>query len=174
MLRITERRVKRLLLLSSLPVALALPLSLAAQDRAATRKAPAAVTAVAAEDDDKTAPPYHEYKGVRIGMTADEARKKLGDPADKGDKQDFYAFGENESAQIFYDSEKKVFAVSVIYLNGGSGAPTCKSVLGMEVEAKADGSLHRKIDYPKAGFWVACSRTQGDAPMVTITMQKKM
>ena len=44
----------------------------------------------------------------------------------------------------------------------------------MEVEAKPDGSLHRKVDYPKAGFWVAYSRTQGDAPMVSITMQKKM
>ena len=178
MLRITERRIARLLPLSSLPVALFL---LSAPDAlgqkaatAAANRAPATAAAPAADDDKKNQPPYHEYKGIRIGMTADEARKKLGDPADKGDKQDFYSFADgNEMAQIFYDAEKKVFAVSVIYMNGGGAVPTAKAVLGDEVEAKPDGSVHRRVYYPKAGFWVSYSRTQGDAPMVTVTMQKK-
>lgn len=177
MLRITERRVARLLPLSSLlPVALFL---LCAPDAlgqkaatAAANRAPATAAAPAA-DDDKNQPPYHEYKGIRIGMTADEARKKLGEPADKGDKQDFYSFADgNEMAQIFYDAEKKVSAVSVIYMGGGGAVPTAKAVLGDEIEAKPDGSSYRKVDYPKAGFWVAYSRTAGDSPMVMITMQK--
>jgi hypothetical protein len=138
----------------------------------AANRAPA--TAAAPADDDKNQPPYHEYKGIRIGMTADEARKKLGEPADKGDKQDFYSFADgNEMAQIFYDAAKKVSAVSVIYMGGGGAVPTAKAVLGDEIEAKPDGSSYRKVDYPKAGFWVAYSRTAGDSPMVTVTMQKK-
>ncbi|MCA1635364.1 MAG: hypothetical protein LC802_17175 [Acidobacteria bacterium] len=120
----------------------------------------------------KDEPPFHEYKGVRIGMTADESRKKLGDPTDKGDVQDFYAINDNETAQIFYDAEKKVYALSIIYM-GGSGMPTAKAVLGAEVEAKPDGSMHRRVDYPKAGYWIAYSRTAGDSPLVTVTMQKK-
>jgi hypothetical protein len=173
MLRITERRIARLLSLSSLPVALLLwcaPDALGQKTAtAAANRAPAT-----AADDDKNQPPYHEYKGIRIGMTADEARKKLGEPADKGDKQDFYSFADgNEMAQIFYDAEKKVAAVSVIYMGGGGGIPTAKAVLGDEIEAKPDGSSYRKVDYPKAGFWVAYSRTAGDSPMVTVTMQKK-
>jgi len=178
MLRITERRIARLLPLSSLPVALFL---LSAPDAlgqkattAAANRAPAAAAAPAAADDKKNQPPYHEYKGIRIGMTADEARKKLGEPADKGDKQDFYSFADgNEMAQIFYDAEKKVFAVSVIYMGAAAAVPTAKAVLGDEPEAKPDGSVHRRVDYPKAGFWVSYSRTQGEAPMVTVTMQKK-
>lgn len=126
----------------------------------------------AATDDDKNAPPYHEYKGVRLGMTADEARKKLGSPTDKDDKQDFFVFNDNESAQVFYDAEKKVYAVSVIYI-GADRAPTAKSILGLDLESKPDGSVHRKIDYPKAGCWVSYSRTSGDSPLITVTMMKK-
>lgn len=124
-------------------------------------------------DDEKNAPPFHEYKGVRIGMPADEARKKLGNPADKGDSQDFYAFSDSESAQVFYDAGKKVFAISVIYAGAGSGAPTAKAVLGTEIEAKSDGSMHQRLDFPKANCWVAYSRTSGDSPLVTVTLQKK-
>lgn len=121
---------------------------------------------------DKDEPPFHEYKGVHIGMTADESRKKLGTPTDKGDAQDFYAVNDNETAQIFYDAEKKVYALSIIYM-GGSSMPTAKAVLGAEVEAKPDGSMHRRVDYPKVGYWIAYSRTSGDSPLVTVTMQKK-
>jgi outer membrane protein assembly factor BamE (lipoprotein component of BamABCDE complex) len=119
-------------------------------------------------------PAYKEYKGVRIGMTADEARKKLGDPTDKGDKQDFYAVSDDETVQVFYDAEKKVFALSVLYMGAGvASAPTAKAILGTDVEASADGRAHKVVQYPKAGYWVSYSRTGGDTPIVTITMQKK-
>ena len=124
-------------------------------------------------DKEKEGPPFREYKGVRIGMAADEARKMLGDPADKGDQQDFYSFSDNETAQIFYDPQKKVFAISVIYDGAGSGVPTAKAVLGTDIEAKADGSMHQRVDFPKANCWVAYSRTGGDSPLVTVTLQKK-
>jgi hypothetical protein len=132
--------------------------------------AAAAQTAAAAKANEEQ-PPYQEYKGVRIGMPVEEARKKLGAPADKGDKQDFYVFSDNESAQVFYDGGK-VHAVSVIYVGNPAMAPTAKSVLGSDIEAKPDGSMHRKVDFPKAGFWVSYSRTAGDAPLVTVTMMK--
>ncbi|MDQ3805323.1 MAG: hypothetical protein M3416_16025 [Acidobacteriota bacterium] len=124
-------------------------------------------------DKEKDEPPFHEYKGVRIGMAADEARKKLGDPADKGDTQDFYSFSDTETAQIYYDAEKKVFAISVFYLGAGSGVPTPKAVLGTDVEPKDDGSMHQRLDFPKANCWVAYSRTAGADPLVTITLQKR-
>jgi hypothetical protein len=120
--------------------------------------------------DKEEPPPFHEYKGVSIGMTADEARKKLGSPTDKGDKQDFYAFNDNESCQVYYDETKKVVAVSVTYLGGEVPAP--KSILGTEADRKADGSLYKLIRYPKAGYWVSYMRTTGDAPMTILAMQK--
>lgn len=116
-------------------------------------------------------PAYVEYKGVRLGMEASEVRKKLGDPKDKGDTQDFYVFSEKEMAQFYYD-KGKVTAVAVNYMGTASGAPLPKVVLGTEIEAGADGAMHKLIRYPEAGYWVSYSRTAGADPLITVTMQK--
>ncbi len=131
----------------------------------------AATPAAQKSDKEKDEPPFHEYKGVRIGMLADEARKKLGEPADKGDKQDFYVFSDTERARVYYDKDNKARAVSVTYV-GASGAPKPAEVIGTEIEAREDGSMHRMVTYPDAGYWVSYSRTAGDDPLTIITMQK--
>jgi hypothetical protein len=125
-----------------------------------------------ANDKKADKPLFVEYKGVRIGMDADEVRKKLGNPTDKGDVQDFFLFSEKESAQVYYDQGHKVKAVSVNYVGEDSGAPLPKVVLGTDIEAKADGAMYKLVRYPDAGYWVAYSRTGGDDPLVTVTMQK--
>lgn len=117
-------------------------------------------------------PVFREYRGVQIGMTADEARKKLGSPKDKGDEQDFYIFSEQETAQIVYDKTHKVSVLSVDFSSGAANVPTPKTVMGSEIEAKADGSMYKMIRYTKAGYWVSYNRTAGDTPMITITIQK--
>ena len=116
-------------------------------------------------------PPFHAYKGVQIGMTADEARKLLGNPTDKDDKQEVFAISDDESCQVYYDAAKKVSAVSITYFST-KAVPAAKSVLGEEPEAKPDGSFSKLIRYPKAGFWVSYTRTSGDSPMIIIAMQK--
>jgi hypothetical protein len=117
-------------------------------------------------------PLFQEYRSVRIGMATEEVRKKLNNPSDKGDEQDFFVFSENETAQVFYDKSKKVFAISVNFLNGARDIPTPKSVLGSELSAKPDGSMYKLVRYPKAGYWVSFSRTAGDSPLTTVTLQK--
>ena len=123
-------------------------------------------------EKDAEQPAFREYKGIKLGMTAEQVRKLLGSPADKGDTQDFYTFGESETAQIFYDDAHSVSALSVSYFGDVSKAPTARLVLGSEVEPKPDGSLHKMVRYPKAGYWVSYSRTAGDSPMVTVAVQK--
>jgi hypothetical protein len=120
------------------------------------------------EDD----PLFIEYKGVRIGMTTDEARKKLGEPQDKSDDQDFFVFNDKESAQVFYDKAHKTYAISINYLGVGNSTPVSKTVLGSEIEAKPDGSLYKMVRYRKAGYWVSYSRTAGTDPLTTVTMQR--
>jgi len=115
-------------------------------------------------------PLYVDYKGVQIGMGADEVRKKLGEPKDKGETQDFYMFSEKESAQFFY-VKGKVMAVSVNYLDLKM-APLPKIVLGTDIEPKADGGMFKLVRYPTAGYWVSYSRSAGDDPLITVTMQK--
>lgn len=119
------------------------------------------------------APIFQEYRGVQIGWLADDVRKKLGNPADKGDEQDFYVFGEKETAQILYDkATHKVTAISVDFMNGAKEVITPQQVFGSDFETKPDGSKHKLVRYPKAGYWVSYSRTAGDTPIVTVTMQK--
>jgi len=121
--------------------------------------------------DDET-PIFQEYRSVRIGMTVEEVRKKLNNPSDKSDEQDFFVFGENETAQVFYDKAHKVFAISVNFLNGARDLPTPKGILGSEVAAKPDGSAYKMVRYPKAGYWVSYSRTSGESPLTIVTLQK--
>jgi hypothetical protein len=115
-------------------------------------------------------PAFNEFKGVRLGMTTDEARKKLGDPKDKSAEQDFYMFGEKMAAQVLYKTSK-VVTISVDFMSA-SEAPTAKQVLGADVEAKPDGSMYKLVRYPKAGYWVSYNRTAGDSPLVSVTIQK--
>jgi ABC-type microcin C transport system permease subunit YejE len=117
-------------------------------------------------------PLFIEYKGVRIGMDADEVRKKLGQPTDQGDIQDFFQFSEKESCQVYYDKVRKVMAVSVNYVGDASGAPLPKVVLGTDIEAKADGAMYKMVRYPDSGYWVSYNKTGGEDPLVTVTMQK--
>ena len=118
-------------------------------------------------------PVFNEYRGVQIGWLADDVRKKLGNPANKDDEQDFYVFGDKETAQFVYDkTTHKVVTISVDFMNGATGVPTPQQVFGADVEAKSDGSRYRMVRYPKAGYWITYNRTPGDTPMITITLQK--
>jgi hypothetical protein len=123
-------------------------------------------------DEPESQPAFTEFKGVRIGMSADEARKKLGTPRDKSAEQDFYIFNDTEAVQVFYDKAGAVTAISIDFMTGASSIPSAKQVLGVDAETKPDGSVYKLLRYPKAGYWVSYSRTAGDSPTTTITMQK--
>ena len=123
----------------------------------------------AGEDDSHV---LKTYRGVQLGMMADEVRKKLGEPKDKGDEQDFFVFNETETAQIVYDKAHKVVTISADFVNLGSSVPTPKQVFGSDVETKADGSVAKMVRFPKAGYWLSYYRTAGDSPLTSFTLQK--
>jgi hypothetical protein len=118
------------------------------------------------------APVYKDFMGATLGMKAEEVRAKLGNLKNKGDRQDYFVFGESHSAQVVYDDQGKVITISVDYINKGEIPPSPESILGETVQAKPDGSMYLLKRYPEAGYWVAYSRTAGDDPIVTVTMQK--
>jgi hypothetical protein len=122
-----------------------------------------------AEDDSQV---FRDYRGIQLGMLADEVRKKLGDPRDKGDEQDFFMFGETETAQIVYDKTHKVITISADFLTAANAVPTAKQIFGAEVEAKADGSCYKMVRFTKAGYWLSYNRTSGNSPLTTVTLQK--
>lgn len=143
--------------------------ALIAATSAQAQRSKASLTTKTPEDGQPT---LHEFRGVHIGMAADEARKKLGNPRDKSAEQDFYVFNDNEAVQLYYDKSGVVTAISVDFMSGATGVPSSKEVLGAEAEPKADGSIFKRVDYPKAGYWVSYSRTAGNDPTTTITIQK--
>ncbi len=124
---------------------------------------------VAAEEETAA---FKEYRGVALGMTADEVRKKLGSPKSKGEDQDIFEFTETETAQIVYDQTHKVITISADFLTAGDQVPTPKQVFGSDVQAKPDGSIYHLVRFPKLGYWLSFNRTGGTPPMTSITLQK--
>lgn len=120
-----------------------------------------------------SAPPqplFSEYKGIRLGMTAQEVRAKLGDPTLKADDGDYYVISQTESAQFAYDKAQKVVTISIDYT--GPGSPDYRNVVGASIDEKEDGALYKMVRYEAQRFWVSYNRASGAAPTVTITIQK--
>ena len=155
-------------------LAVVVVLSLSGSSLAQTRSARSAGAKAVATSNEKEsdAPTFGEYKGARIGMSDVEARQKLGEPKTKMERMDLYDFSEKESAMVYYDESRKVTAIVINYTGAGSGAPAPQAVIGKEIEAKPDGSMHDLVQYQKAGFWVSYSRSAGDAAVVTVMIQK--
>lgn len=119
-------------------------------------------------------PVLTDYKGIKIGTTAEEVRDKLGKA--KIDDKDgfFYEISDEEFAQIRVDKDKKVRLISVTYSDENKNTPKYADVFSAETPdaTKPDGSIYNLVRYPEAGYWVAYSRTAGGKPTVTVTMQK--
>jgi hypothetical protein len=115
-------------------------------------------------------PVYREYRGVRLGMTMEEARAKLGQATLKGDDQDIYVFSENETAQIAYNTAHKVVTISTDYL-GGVGAPDYQTVVGADIAVRPDGSMYKTVYFRSEGCWVGYNKSAGPVPTVSITLQ---
>jgi hypothetical protein len=120
-------------------------------------------------------PVFTDYKGITIGMTADEVRGKIDEKPKIEDKDGYYyVFSDNEAMQIVLDENKKVKVISIIYSGENSGAPTYESVFGKDVpfEKNPDGRVYKLIRYPESGYWVAYSSSAGENPTITVTIQK--
>ncbi len=120
-------------------------------------------------------PVFTEYKGVMIGMTAEEVRSKIDKKPKIEDKDGFYyVFSDNEAMQIVLDENKKVKVISIMYSGENTNTPTYEAVFGKEVplEANPDGRVYKMVRYPQSGFWVAYNNSAGENPTITITIQK--
>src|SRR5256885_1659958 len=83
-------------------------------------------------------PLYGDYRGVRLGMTPQEVRAKLGTPVLKDEELDYFVFADNVSAQVAYDGAHKAKAISIDFA-GGVGAPEYHAVVGNALHPRPDG-----------------------------------
>jgi hypothetical protein len=116
--------------------------------------------------------PFKEYRGVTIGMSAAEARAKLGKAKETTDSEDYYEFDNDETARIIFDENKKVRAISINYDGDHRSTPTPEAVLGQSVPPRPDGGFSKMVEFKKSGFWISYVRTGGSNPLIIITMQK--
>src|SRR3954464_14825405 len=127
--------------------------------------------AAAADTSAVQQPLYTDFRGVKLGMTPEETREKLGTPVLKDADMDYYVLSEVVTAQVVYDAAHKVRIISVDYANG-AGAPDYRGVVGQELITRPDGSAYAMVRYESRGFWVSYSRTAGSVMVVSITIQK--
>jgi hypothetical protein len=112
------------------------------------------------------------YKEVKIGTSADDVRELLG-KAEIDDKDGFFYQMESEMVQIRLDENAKVRVISVTYSSDSPNVPKPADIFGDQTaDVKPDGSVYRLVRYPEAGYWTAYSKTSGDRPTITVTMQK--
>lgn len=122
--------------------------------------------------DPATEPAFKDYKGVRIGMSADEVAEKLGEPAVKDENEGVFLISDFEMVQVLYDKAGGVSALSITYSAEHPNAPNALAVLGEDATADADGRIYKLIRFPELGYWVAYSRSAGEAPVVSVTINK--
>jgi hypothetical protein len=145
-----------------------LAMTLLGNAQAIAQKTPSTVAATSSPSQQAT---YSSYRGVQLGMTDQEVRAKLGQPASTAEEQDYYMISEKEAAQIAYDKGRKVVTISVDYLDA-AGAPDEKAVVGGDLEKRPNGSLYKMVWRRDLGFWVSYNRTSGPVVVVTVTIQK--
>jgi hypothetical protein len=115
-------------------------------------------------------PLVSDIRGVKIGMSATDARAKLGKAKETSDQQDYYVFSENETLQIVFAEDKTVKAISATFVGANLKPPTPKDLFGSDVEAGTDGAINKMVKYPKLGYWISYIKTGGSDPMVMITI----
>ncbi len=122
-----------------------------------------------------SAPLLSDLRGVKLGMTVDEVKEKLG-RAEIDDKDGlYYVFSDAESMQLRIDADKKVSIAATTYSGNRAKAPALVDVFGGGAVSApaADGRIYKMVRYPASGYWVSYSRiVVGSGPITTITMQR--
>ncbi len=119
-------------------------------------------------------PLLQDYKGVKIGMTADDVRAKLGKPQSE-DKDGFlYNFAETETTQVLLDAAQKVRCISIMYTGEHLKPPTIQDIFGpgAAADSTAGGGMTKLVKYTEAGYWISYNRMPGEKPMTMVVIQK--
>ena len=164
-------------ILSSLLASVALSLALGVVAYGQTEAVASAETEKTTQqtENKKSLAPLTQLKGIELGMTGKEVKKKFGDPKIDDEDGYYYVFSDTETMQVRLDDEQKVNVISMTYSGKNATAPEYTEVFGPEAKARPDasGQIHKLVRYPDSGYWISYSRIMLDSgPMTTITMQK--
>jgi len=115
-----------------------------------------------------------EYRGVRLGLSADEVHKLLGKPrVTSPDGAEDYVLNDENSVAIYYDANKTVNKI-VLDFTGEKAAPDWKEVVGnAKVEDAGSGIKLAKYSSDEEQFSVTMWQKVGATVRTIITINKK-
>jgi hypothetical protein len=149
-------------------LAVALVVPFVAGAHAQTSTAPAV-----GEQAKPAGPPLDEvFKGVHLGMSADEVRGLLGKPSEKDETQDVFVLSDDRRMRVYYGADARATAVVSTYIGNSTAAPAPELILGGPAQQTADGSASGMVRHVDEGYWISYSKVSGDPPMVLVTIQK--
>jgi hypothetical protein len=143
--------------------------SAAAQQPAPETAPPAAPTSVT------TAPPagakvMRDYRGVKLGMKAEEVRAAMGKAELSQPDKDRFIIKGDDRLTVYYDGGA-VKAIQ-LYIVDPKNAPAWADVVGdAEIIEMESGAKRARRDVPEEGFWVSMYQSK-DGAMTTVTISR--
>ena len=111
-----------------------------------------------------------EFRGVRLGFTAEQVKGALGAPATKSDNREDFTFdGDNQLSLHYENGAVKAMQISFI---DATKAPDWAQVVGdAQIEEMANGAKSARKVVKTENYWVTMYRSK-DGTIVRITISR--
>ncbi|HZS07637.1 MAG TPA: hypothetical protein VFD58_22570 [Blastocatellia bacterium] len=118
------------------------------------------------------APPVlHEYRGVRLGLTAEQVRGVMGKASRTGEGMDEFKLGDGDLITVYYDAKGAVRTIE-LYFTDAARAPAWTEVVGnAEIQSQPSGSKFARVVVSDENFWVTMYRSKSGT-VTTITISR--
>ncbi|HZN10581.1 MAG TPA: hypothetical protein VFC61_02825 [Blastocatellia bacterium] len=127
--------------------------------------------AAAAFAQDPAPKVMREFRGVKLGMKADQVHAAAGKPESAAEGQEEYKLSEDDSMTVYFDEKKEVRAIRAFFTNP-KNVPAWKEVVGdVEVTQNENGSKSARRVLGEEKFWVSMYQNK-DGSVTTITISR--
>jgi hypothetical protein len=142
----------------------------AAARQPAQDAAPPTAPANAAANPPASVKVMRDYRGVKLGMKAEEVRAAMGKAELSQPDKDRFVIKGDDRLTVYYDNG----AVKAIhlYIVDPKNAPAWADVVGdAEIIEMEGGAKRARRDVPQEGFWVSMYQSK-DGAMTTVTISR--
>jgi hypothetical protein len=111
-----------------------------------------------------------EFRGVKLGLKAEEVHAALGKPESPNENREDYKIGGDDMLTVHYDAGL-VKAIQ-LYFTSPKNVPAWTEVVGdAEIQQNENGSKQARVVITAEKFWVAMYQNK-DATVTTITISR--
>lgn len=115
----------------------------------------------------------NEYRGVKLGLTQEEVRQKLGKPNNSSETDEDYDLGNGNSMQVHYGADKKVDTIVLYFYSNDEKVPKFAEVIGDGKIEKLNDTIEKgKLVDNNGKLSITMVHTGGASPMTVITIKR--